>query len=218
MSVSWLDYLKRDIFGLIFGSVGSAALASASRRQVYAPCTHTHIVKMFRQDKVMNLSLKALGLSLSVISLSADQALKSWTHGLVQIHGNLDVIAGFRIVASMNSGVAFGLADEAGRWPLIVLGLGLTSLLIAWLGRTKSVPNAIGLGLVIGGAVGNVLDRLRFGAVRDFIDLYWRDYHWPAFNAADAAIVSGLLLVVLLPEGKTTEEGGAAAGGEKPLV
>lgn len=141
-----------------------------------------------------------LGFVIAASSLVADQVSKSIAHGFVRLHGSLDLLPGFTIVASTNRGVAFGLADQAGPLVLVVIGLGLTAALIAWLLKTQSLPQAIGLGLAIGGALGNVFDRVRLGAVRDFLDLYWGDHHWPTFNLADVAIVSGLALLVLKPD------------------
>lgn len=144
--------------------------------------------------------IKALGVAVLLVSLVADQILKSWAHATVSAFGVIPVVPGFNIVAIDNSGVAFGLAGGSAPWILILIGLALSGWLFLWLMRTRSTLHAIGLGLAVGGALGNVMDRLLLGAVRDYIDVYWNSLHWPAFNLADVAIVSGLAMVVIFQE------------------
>jgi lipoprotein signal peptidase len=87
-------------------------------------------------------------------------------------------------------------SDEAA-WVLALVAAAITAALVVWL---RAAPNrlvAVALGAVIGGAVGNVIDRLRFGAVFDFLDVHAAGWHWPAFNVADAAIVAGAGLLLL---------------------
>src|SRR5690606_35073313 len=100
-----------------------------------------------------------------------------------------------------NRGVSFGMfqSGEAGRWLLSALALGIVAALLVWLRRVRVWWLAVGLGGVIGGAVGNVFDRLWYaeGAVADFFDFHLAGWHWPAFNVADAAIVVGVGLILL---------------------
>lgn len=140
-----------------------------------------------------------VGSILAVIALAADQLLKSSAHAWVAAHGEVRPFLGLNIIATSNNGVAFSLAQGVAPSLLIAVGIGLSIVFWVWLLRARSWFHAAGLGLAIGGALGNVVDRLRFGSVRDFIDIYWRDHHWPAFNLADAAIVTGLALLILLP-------------------
>lgn len=103
----------------------------------------------------------------------------------------------FNLVMVWNYGISFGLFQTG--MPLILVG---TSLLISavfgvWLARVRHWPPAIALSLVIGGALGNVIDRVRFGAVADFLDFHWRGWHYPAFNVADAAITCGIALLLI---------------------
>lgn len=140
---------------------------------------------------------RGLGVAIVLISLVADQVLKSWAHASVKAYGVTPVMPGLNIVAIDNSGMAFGVAGGSAPWILILIGLTLSAWLLLWLMRTSSTAEAIGLGLAVGGALGNVADRLLLGAVRDYIDVYWNELHWPAFNLADVAIVSGLTMVVL---------------------
>ena len=115
------------------------------------------------------------------------------------------------MVLVWNRGVSFGMFSDAGSaGPLILTCLAIAVVigLIYWLRQAEGWGTLIGLGLVIGGALGNVIDRIRFGAVVDFLDFHIAQYHWPAFNVADAAICvgAGLLLIagLLSPERQTT--------------
>jgi signal peptidase II len=82
-------------------------------------------------------------------------------------------------------------------WGLAVLGLAVVTLLSVWLWRTRTRLSGAAIGLIIGGALGNIADRIRWGAVTDFLDFHVGQYHWPAFNVADVAIVSGVGLLLL---------------------
>lgn len=146
---------------------------------------------------------KRLAAGMILASFGLDQLSKTWAHAFVGPGNMVALFPGVNLVAITNSGVAFGLAGEAAPAILIAIGILLSGLLGVWLMRTRSPNHAFGLGLAIGGALGNVADRLIFGAVRDFIDLYWGTLHWPSFNLADVVIVAGLGLLFL-------------AGNEKP--
>lgn len=112
----------------------------------------------------------------------------------------VEVTGFFNLVMAWNRGVSFGMfAHEAEIMPyvLIAVALAITAFLVVWLRRTDRVFQAVCIGLVIGGALGNVIDRLRFGAVADFLDFHVAGWHWPAFNVADSCIVVGVLLLVV---------------------
>ena len=141
-----------------------------------------------------------LGGILAVAAFAADQLLKSQAHAWVGSHGDIRPFPGLNIIATSNTGVAFSLAQGIAPSLLVALGIALAAFFCAWLLRTRSPYHAAGLGLAIGGALGNVVDRLRFGSVRDFIDVYWGTHHWPAFNLADAMIVTGLSILIFFPE------------------
>ena len=101
-----------------------------------------------------------------------------------------------------NYGAAFSFLSDAGgwqRWLFTGLALVVTVVLIVWLFRlpAKEKLTAAALGLIIGGAVGNLIDRIMNGYVVDFIDVYYLDWHWPAFNVADSAITGGVILMLL---------------------
>lgn len=106
----------------------------------------------------------------------------------------------FNIVMVWNKGVSFGILNhnsDYGPLLLIALSLCVTLVFLIWLFRTTSTAQLAGIALVIGGALGNVIDRIRFGAVIDFLDLHVADTHWPAFNVADSCIVVGISLLVV---------------------
>jgi signal peptidase II len=105
----------------------------------------------------------------------------------------------FNLVLAWNRGISFSLfhsEEPYAPFALAALALGISVGLAFWLKRMDHRWPATGIGLVIGGAIGNVIDRLRFGAVVDFLDVHWMDYHWPAFNIADSAITVGVLFLI----------------------
>jgi signal peptidase II len=106
----------------------------------------------------------------------------------------------FNLVVVWNRGVSFGMFDTAGAlgpWLLSGLALAVVGALVFWLRRVEHSLAGVALGLIIGGALGNVIDRVRFGAVVDFLDFHAYGYHWPAFNVADSAICIGAALLLL---------------------
>ncbi len=144
---------------------------------------------------------RRFGLMVALAALVLDQATKQWWLSLMAARPEgIELTPFFNLVMVWNRGVSFGLFNQGDgdmqRWMLV----GFTSLvvlfLLVWLSRPIMVGVALGLGLVIGGAVGNIIDRLRFGAVADFLDVHAFGWHWPAFNVADAAIVVGVLLLL----------------------
>jgi len=98
-----------------------------------------------------------------------------------------------------NRGVSFGLFGAAAPppWLLAAIAFAIAVGLTVWLARLSDRMTVIGVGLLIGGALGNVADRLRFGAVADFLDFYWNARHWPAFNFADVAITTGVAILII---------------------
>ena len=110
-----------------------------------------------------------------------------------------------------NTGAAFSFLAEASgwqRWFFAALAVGISGLLTVWLFRTPRGDwrNALPFALIIGGALGNFVDRIRFGYVVDFIDWHWRGYHWPAFNIADSAIVVGAIALIVFGFGHRPKE------------
>lgn len=112
----------------------------------------------------------------------------------------IEVTGFFNLVLAWNRGVSFSLfASDAAFMPYILSAIALlvTVGLFFWLRRQQNRLAALAIGLVMGGAVGNVIDRLRFGAVVDFLDFHLSGYHWPAFNLADSGITIGVILLLL---------------------
>ncbi len=144
------------------------------------------------------------GLSIAVLVAALDQVSKWWILALMQARppGERAIpLAPFLdIVLVWNRGVSFGLFNnDAGFNALIFTGVAavIVVLLLVWLARSHDALIGLGIGLVIGGAVGNVIDRLRFSAVVDFIDVHVAGWHWPAFNVADSAICIGVGCMVI---------------------
>jgi signal peptidase II len=145
--------------------------------------------------------LRWLALSLLVVLL--DQASKLYVLGVVPEYSRIPVIAGFfDWTLTYNEGVAFSLfgdGEDLQRFLLSAFALAVSVAFMVWLTRLPRDDrwSALALALVIGGAIGNVIDRLRLGHVVDFILVYWREWHWPAFNIADSCIVLGAIVLVL---------------------
>lgn len=131
----------------------------------------------------------------------ADQATKWAIVALVMQPPHVIPLTGFfNVVLVENRGISFGLLGADTQWGAWLLAGGSGAIvggLVLWLRRARSRLAEIGLALVIGGAVGNLIDRIRFGAVTDFLDFHAAGYHWPAFNLADSAIVVGVGLLML---------------------
>lgn len=143
---------------------------------------------------------KAGGL-LALLVLAADQLSKDWLIGLMRANdGQIELTPFFNLVMVWNRGVSFGLFSDAGddrRWILILVTAAIVVWLMLWLWRARGLLLALALGGVIGGAVGNIVDRIRLGAVADFFDFHVAGWHWPAFNIADGAIVAGVFLLLI---------------------
>jgi signal peptidase II len=155
------------------------------------------------------------GLLLMLTVLVLDQATKWLALASLEPYRPIEVTPFFNLVLVWNRGVSFGLfagAGDHGPWLLTLTTVGIGALLIVWLRReTRPVVQAA-LWLVLAGAAGNLIDRVRFGAVVDFLDFHALGYHWPAFNVADSAIVVGAGLILLdslvLSQRATTIGGG----------
>jgi len=138
------------------------------------------------------------GLILAAATLVADQASKLFVlHGLRLAVGDvLTVTPFFDIALVMNRGISYGLLpqdSDLGRWLLVMVNLAAAALFTIWLGRFHSRLPAAAIGLLIGGALGNAIDRTVYGAVVDFVSLHAFGWRWYIFNVADAAIVAGVI-------------------------
>lgn len=148
------------------------------------------------RDRVM---LKWLWLSLLAVIL--DQGSKLAIAASMQLYQSIEIIPFFRLTYVHNTGAAFSFLSEAGgwqRWFFAGLALAISAVIAVWLTRLKKHETllAVALALVLGGAVGNLIDRLAYGYVIDFLDVYYKAWHWPAFNIADSAITLGVMLML----------------------
>ena len=149
----------------------------------------------------------------------ADQISKWIVLGTMQ-PGDVHYVAPFfNWVLTFNPGAAFSFLSDAGgwqRWFFTVLALGVSVWIVTMLRRhTSEFRLSLALTLILGGAIGNVIDRLRFGAVVDFIQWHVNGYYWPAFNIADSAITIGAVLMVIDQLFKKPEAGSAVKPGHK---
>ncbi len=140
-----------------------------------------------------------LWLSLLVIGL--DQLSKQLIQSSLALYESVAILPMFNLVLYYNEGAAFSFLDDQGgwqRWFFILLATVVTAVLINWLRRLSRGEwlVACALSLIIGGAVGNLIDRIIYGHVIDFIDIYYSSWHWPAFNLADSAISLGVALML----------------------
>ena len=139
-------------------------------------------------------------LALAALVLVLDQASKAWVLASFRLMESLAVTSFFNLVLVFNSGAAFSFLAGAGgwqKWFFVVLALAISLWLLNLLRKhagERLLPMA--LALILGGAIGNVIDRLRFDAVVDFLDFHLAGYHWPAFNVADSAITVGVALML----------------------
>lgn len=141
---------------------------------------------------------RSLGAVCIAVALAADQISKSVANAYSNIlMDGIPVVPGFNLIYLRNDGITFGMLGGAPWWALSGLALVITVWLAVLLARTGSGLDAAAYGLVIGGALGNVADRIRFGAVTDFLDVYVGTSHWPVFNLADVAVVGGFGLLLL---------------------
>ena len=139
---------------------------------------------------------------LSGVVLILDQCSKLIADSLLQYNEPVNLLPFMDLRKVYNPGAAFSfLSDASGwqRWFFVGLTLVVSIILIVWLRRLPAGQTrlALALSLILGGAAGNLVDRLVYGYVIDFIDLYYRSWHWPAFNVADSAITIGACLLVL---------------------
>lgn len=134
---------------------------------------------------------------------AVDQASKVWAVRVLPLYEPREIVQGlFGLVHVRNTGVAFSMLSSLDhRWvhPLLilatVLAMGAVLAYIAYLPCRGVAP--VGLGLILGGAIGNLIDRARLGYVVDFLDMYWRGHHWPTFNVADVGISIGVVLLLI---------------------
>ena len=143
--------------------------------------------------------LKWLGLSLLAVIL--DQASKLAIANSMQLYQSIPIMPFFNLTYIRNTGAAFSFLNEAGgwqRWFFAGLAVVISAVMVVWLARLKQHETllAVALSLVLGGAIGNLIDRLAYGYVIDFLDFYYQTWHFPVFNIADSAITLGVMLML----------------------
>jgi len=163
------------------------------------------------------------GLAAALVCLGLDQAHKAWMLGPFAIagKGRVPVTPFFDLVMVWNRGVSYGLFpqdSDAGRWFLIVLGLAGTALFLWWMWKSERLLPALSLGLIAGGALANVIDRIKFGAVADFFLFHAGAFQWYVFNLADVWIVAGVIGMALawLTESSAGPPTGGKSGEKRP--
>lgn len=140
-------------------------------------------------------------LSIAAVIIVLDQITKILADTYLNLYSAVEVIPYFNLTLAYNEGAAFSFLSDAGgwqRWFFSALAAGVSAYLIFWL---KKLPKdakftAWSISLILGGAIGNLIDRLLYGHVIDFLDVYYENYHWPAFNIADSAITVGAILLL----------------------
>lgn len=138
---------------------------------------------------------------ITLLVIILDQATKLLADNLLQYHQSLEIIPMFNLTLLYNKGAAFSfLASQGGwqRWFFLTLTTAVSIFLYLWLRNLKrhQVLQYTALALILGGAIGNLIDRAIYGHVIDFLDVYYGQYHWPAFNIADSAIFVGAVLLI----------------------
>ena len=162
--------------------------------------------------------LTTVGLVTAAIVLAADQTSKWWVREVLHLPqiGSLRVLPVLNLTMVWNHGVTFGLLNSFGPWSASLLVVGALAIVAAlgfWLRRAERRVVAVALGAIAGGAIGNVIDRLRFGAVVDFIHAHAFGFSWYVFNVADAAIVCGVAALIL--DGMRGRDGRLADAGHR---
>ena len=145
--------------------------------------------------------MKRLGFGIAAVVFLLDQLTKYWIINVVHLmeRGSIEVLPFFRLTYVGNIGVSMGLFNAytaVGRWFLVAVTGAIAAAVAVWIAREKARGDVIALGLILGGALGNIVDRVRFGYVVDFLHFFWGEHSFWVFNVADAAISTGVLLLL----------------------
>lgn len=142
-----------------------------------------------------------VGIVTAFVVVILDQLSKALVYGYLDDAGAMVTVSSyFNLVTAWNRGVSFSMFDNLGGYGVYVLSafaLTVVAILLYWLKHEEGRLMQFALGFVIGGAIGNVIDRIRLGAVFDFLDVHIAEHHWPAFNLADSFICIGACLIIL---------------------
>lgn len=145
--------------------------------------------------------IRIAGFLIALVTLIIDQLSKQWILAwFMNGHHQLKVTPFFNIILAANKGVSFGMLPAGsiyGVWSLIGLAIAISFLLGLWIWQAETKSSGICFGLILGGALGNVIDRILYSAVIDFLDFHAMGYHWYTFNIADCGIVIGSVLLII---------------------
>ncbi|GGA70993.1 lipoprotein signal peptidase [Neiella marina] len=155
------------------------------------------MLKVFNSNETSGLKW----IWVAVLTFVLDQATKLWVIGAFELYERVAVTSFFNLTYVRNYGAAFSFLSDAGgwqRWFFTIIAFAVSVMLLYWLRKNDASQRLqnIAFALVLGGALGNVIDRLYHGFVIDFLDFYVGNYHWPAFNVADSAICVGAGLLI----------------------
>lgn len=139
-----------------------------------------------------------LGIPVAFLWLGVDQITKWWAlQHFTRASREIALGEYFSLVLVHNTGVTFGMFSSVPRWVLVPFMLVVALALVVWMSRAANRSTVGALGIIAGGALGNIADRVRHGAVTDFLDFHVGQWHWPAFNVADIGIVCGVAVLLL---------------------
>ena len=150
------------------------------------------------KSTMMNKKLFVLGLAIAVCVAFFDLLTKEIVFRFIEDGDEIKIFDFFSLVRVWNRGVSFGMFNQLENSHIIfsIIQGGIALVLVFWLYRNNNFYFAYGLGLIIGGALGNVIDRIMNGAVADFLDFHIASYHWPAFNLADSCVFIGVVILL----------------------
>ena len=144
------------------------------------------------------MATRSIGICTAVAALAADQASKAFVLANAEaLATGVAVFPGFNLIFHRNYGVTFGFFQNVPWWVLALVATAVVLFLVVSLIRATQAAEAVAYGMVIGGALGNIVDRLRFEGVTDFLDFYLGTVHWTAFNLADVFVVCGVGILLI---------------------
>ncbi|MCE3255195.1 MAG: lspA [Rickettsiaceae bacterium] len=154
--------------------------------------------KFYQQKKLFLLGLATAAI-VAAIDLYSKKLVFAFLDDMNPEHPELAITDFFNLVKVWNKGISFGMLNhiENGKYIILAINLSILAVLLVWLYRNKITYLTWAISLIIGGAMGNIIDRICNHAVADFLDFYIGNYHWPAFNLADSAVFLGVTLLLL---------------------
>lgn len=135
---------------------------------------------------------------IATLVLALDVITKQWVIKGISLYEHIDVLPFLRIVHVENTGAAFGLFSSFGNYVFIIVSICAMLFIALYIRHLPPGVELSALSLVLGGAAGNLLDRVQYGKVIDFVDIYFQHRHWPAFNIADSALTVGIIIFLLV--------------------